>query len=76
MNCLSVFDHFMGLARKGLRLGEKFMETIAGVYFQFILSLLSQFIPLVSLCTPRIQKTSGFLALSRGTKRDQWHKIG
>ena len=52
MNCLSVFDHFMGLARKGLRLGEKFMETIAGVYFQFILSLLSHFIPLVSFCTP------------------------
>ena len=33
-----VFDHSVDLALKGLRLGEKFMETLAGVYFSFVVS--------------------------------------
>ena len=41
------------------------------------ISVLTHFMPLISFDTPwKHQKTRGFLILSGGIKRDQWHEMG
>ena len=61
-NCLSVFGHFVGLARKGL-------------IYCFWISLTHFMLLLASYAPWKYKKTFEFFYVSGGIERDQWHEM-